>query len=95
MFWDVGTFTKAASVATTLSIAEDALTRANFQVFFNAQQGGFIVIGGNATVIVAVSVAPLADGTFVAVTATSENGSAAEQARNQVRQLIQEIVPID
>jgi len=95
MFWHVGTFTKAASLSNTLSIAEDALARAHFQVFFNAQQGGFIVIGGNAQVIVSISCAPQDSGTFVAVTATSDNSSAAEQARNQVRQLIQEIVIFD
>jgi hypothetical protein len=71
----------AHELRASLSIAEDALARAHFQVFFNAQQGGFIVIGGNAQVIVSISCAPQDSGTFVAVTATSDNSSAAEQRR--------------
>lgn len=81
MFWHVGTFFKAASLSNTLSIAEDALGRSNFQVFFPADRGSIIVIGGNVQVIVAVSGAPQDDGTFVAVTAISEDSAAAESAR--------------
>jgi hypothetical protein len=100
MFFQFGTFIKAASLSNTLSFAEDALARSNFQVFVNAQQGGFqqggfFVIGGNAQVIVTISCAPQDGGTFVAVTAASENSTAAELARNQVRQLIQEEVLFD
>ena len=81
-----GTFTKQASVANTLSIAESALRDNHFPVLFNAQQGGIVVIGGSAQVMIAVSCAAEGDkGTFVAVSAFSPDSNAAEQARNVVR----------
>ena len=87
MNWQIGTFEKAASVPATLSIAESALLQANFEIFFNAKPGSFVVVGGNDHVIVNIAVAPQGSETFVAVTATSADGSA-ELARNQVRQFI-------
>jgi hypothetical protein len=88
MFWHLGTFDKAASLSDTESIAESALIKANFQIFFNSQPGNFIVIGGNDQVVVSVSVAPQGAATYVAVTATSADSPTAEQARNLVRQFI-------
>jgi hypothetical protein len=94
MNWQLGTFSKVNSVATTLAIAEDALRAVNLQVVWNAQQGRYIVIGRSDAVIVAVSVGPIyipvpgVNVTTVAVTATSADGGPAEQMRNQVRQLI-------
>ena len=87
MDWQLGTFEKAASVPATLSLAESALLQANFQIFFNAKPGSFVVVGGNDNTIVNIAVAPNGSETFVAVTATSADASA-EQARNLVRQFI-------
>ena len=88
MFWQLGTFDKAASVFDTQSLAESALIKANLQIFFNSQPGNFIVIGGNDQVIVSISVAPQGAETYVAVTATSADSPTAEQARNLVREFI-------
>jgi hypothetical protein len=90
MHWFVETFTKADDIQTTLVFAEEALGWVDLPVVWDAHNGGWIVIGAAPAVVVAVSAAPVDNGTFVAVTATSESGELAQEARDQVVARIQQ-----
>jgi hypothetical protein len=94
MFWDLGTFTKAADAPTCLSFARDSFGRRGFTVF-QAPDGGYTTIAGNSSVIVQVTCVPQSGNTWVAVSAFSNDGHAAETARNNVRSDIVAEVLID
>jgi hypothetical protein len=72
----------------TIAAAEGALRARGYQVFINAQQGGFFVIGGKDGVVVTVACTPGEGGTSTVVVATSDT-AAAEAARNDIRATIQ------
>ena len=80
----------------TLNVAQLSLERHGYQIYVAQDQNENMIIGALGSVIVQVTCQPLNDGrTYVIVSAFSDDASAAEQARNTIRQDIQNQVQID
>ena len=80
----------------TLNAAQTSLERHGYQIFNSTAANDGMVLGRLGDVIVQVTCRPLNDGrTYVIVSAFSEDASAAEQARNIIRQDIQNTINID
>ena len=93
-----GTFTQqhGLSFNDTLNAAQTSLERRGYRIFNSTAANEGMVMGGLGDVIVQVTCRPLNDNrTYVIVSAFSEDPSAAEQARNTIRQDIQNEVRID
>ncbi len=93
-----GTFTQqhGLSFNDTLNAAQTSLERHGYQIFNSTAANEGMVLGGLGDVIVQVTCRPLNDGrASVIVSAFSEDGSAAEQARNSIRQDIQNTINFD
>jgi hypothetical protein len=90
-----GTFTKPYKLNTCLTFASDAMQKQGYQIWDTAGDGDYMVIGGTGDVIVNVTCVPQQGNTWIAVSAYSTDPSAAENARNTVRQTIVEKVLID
>jgi hypothetical protein len=86
-----GTFTKAATGNSCLSMARKAL----FDQGYETQNAGYMVMGFSNTVTVSVVCVPRQQNTWVAVNAYSDDTQAAELARNRVREQIVRMVMID
>ncbi|MGA5818356.1 hypothetical protein ACPC54_10905 [Kitasatospora sp. NPDC094028] len=89
MYVQWGTFPKAASVPTALSMARKAMSDQGYTVWLT--DDNFNTVGGNDDVIVSVACAPveggdgIPSGAWVCVSAYSADGPTAEAARNNVR----------
>src|SRR6266487_4178631 len=84
-----GTFTQQHGLPfnDTLNTAQASLQRHGYQIFNSTATNEGMVMGGLGDVIVQVTCRPLNDGrTYVIVSAFSEDASAAEQARNLIRE---------
>jgi hypothetical protein len=93
-----GTFIQqhGLSFNNTLSVAQTSLERHGYQIFNSTAANEGMVLGGLEDVIVQVTCRPLNDGrTYVIVSAFSEDASAAKQARNSIRQDIQNSINFD
>jgi len=93
-----GTFTQqhGLSFNDTLNAAQTSLERRGYRIFNSTAANEGMVMGGLGDVIVQVTCRPLNDGrTYVIVSAFSEDPSAAEQARNIIRQDIQGTINFD
>jgi len=93
-----GTFTQQHGLPfnDTLNTAQASLQRHGYQIFNSTATNEGMVMGGLGDVIVQVTCRPLNDGrTYVIVSAFSEDASAAEQARNLIRQDIQNAIRFD
>jgi hypothetical protein len=86
-----GTFTKAVSLNSCLSMARKALYDQGYQY----QNADYMVMGFRDTVAVSVVCVPRAQNTWVAVTAYSDDSTTAELARNRVREQIVRMVSFD
>ena len=89
-----GTFTKQQGLQQVLETAQNAMAQYPCQVWDTSGDGDYIVIGttiqpAETGVVVQVSCVPEgAQRAWVAVTALSENGGAAERGRNTIREWI-------
>jgi hypothetical protein len=83
-----GTFTKQASLREALSMAQDALRSYGYQIWDTAQNGDYLVIGGNAQVVLTIVCVPQAGNVWMVVNACSADSATAESARNRVREKI-------
>lgn len=95
MFSHWGTFTKVASLQNCLSIAQNALQKEHFQVWDTANDGDYLVIGGNNDTVVTIVCVPQRSNVWIVVSACSNDSAKAEQARNSVRADIVNTVIID
>jgi hypothetical protein len=81
-----GSFSKGFSMQESLQTAEEAMHAQGFQIL---ETKGIVRIGDKANVILQVSCAPIdANSTAIVVSAYSNDSSAAELARNEVRTYI-------
>jgi len=93
-----GTFTQQHGLAfnETLNAAQGSLQQHGYQIFNSVAANEGMVMGRLGDVIVQVTCRSLNDGrTYVIVSAFSENAALAEQARNTIRQDIQNVAIID
>jgi hypothetical protein len=90
-----GSFTKQASLSVALGMAQAALQEHGYRIWDTATDGDYMVIGGNAQVIVTVVCVPQAANVWILVNACSTDSAVAEAARNSVREKIQRRVRID
>ena len=91
-----GTFHRHGSVRDLLGEAEQAMRSRGYQVFNPVSSNNSMVIGGTGDVLVeATSMSVGNNETFNIVSAFSDDGSAAEQARNAIRDAMADIVIID
>ena len=95
MYWYYGTFTKPYDPTTCLSFANDSFQRHSLNLFLAPT--GYMTVGGapDFSVIVQVTCAPQGGGTWVAVTAFSDNDDLAKNTRDNVQSYIQSEVRID
>jgi hypothetical protein len=92
-----GTFYQAHGmpVSFTLETAQSSLQNHGYKMFNSVAQNERMVMGGLGDVIVQVTASSDSHGTYVIVSAFSEAEPAAEQARNLIRQDIQNATLID
>jgi hypothetical protein len=91
-----GFFNKGLHIGSCLAISENAMQQEGLQVFDGSKASGFLVVGGAGNVMVTTACEQQADGsTRIAVIATSTDSSAAELARNRIRERIVNAVVID
>jgi len=86
-----GTFHRSGSVQDLLVEAEQAMSGNGYQIFNPVSNNNSMVIGGNANVIVQATAMSTNQGTFLIVTAYSDDASTAEQARNTIRDGIKDL----
>ncbi|MBP2325709.1 hypothetical protein JOF56_006094 [Kibdelosporangium banguiense] len=92
-----GTFNKNYDHRTCLSMSSTAVSDYALQIYDNAWDGDYIVIGGGrGDLVVQVTCVPQGgNNTWIAVTAWASDSGAAEQARNTIREQIVRMVNID
>ncbi|MFF0490938.1 hypothetical protein ACWDSJ_17620 [Nocardia sp. NPDC003482] len=95
MFAHWGTFTKPNSLNVCLGFADDSLRQHGYQVWETANDGDYMLIGGNNNVIVNVTCVPQQGNTWISVSAYSPDSATAEAARNSVRETIVNLQLID
>ena len=95
MFAHWGTFAKQASLQNALVMADGAMQRFGLTIWNNSHDNDYIVIGGNGQVIVCVACVPQQTNTWMVVHACSTDSNLAEQARNQIRTAIINMISFD
>ncbi len=91
-----GTFRKPFGWREVTGIAEKAMSDYGCTIWDNSADGDYLVIGNQGEMVVqAVCVPEGAQQTWVAITASSADGSQAEKARNDIRAKIVATVHFD
>ncbi|MDF6016990.1 hypothetical protein [Streptomyces sp. JH34] len=95
MYAHWGTFTKGARLTDSLTFAAEAMQKSGLQIWDNASDGDYQVIGGNGDVIATVVSVPQSDNLWMTVSAYSTDSGLAERTRNDVREHIVRMHRID
>jgi len=95
MYAHWGTFTKEARLTDSLTFAVQAMQNSGLQIWDNASDGDYQVIGGNGDVIATVVSVPQSGNLWMTVSAYSTDSGLAERTRNDVREYIVRTQRID